>query len=354
MLYKIYFLAHHYHVRLRKIFTTIKALGYNIESLRVLPSEGLLKLNPISILRLLSVNFFALVKHDGVILAPIESIIPFNYFLFKKTIIIDYATPFSVEVKWLGYKKLSDFILAWERKILKQAQIIFVPNELMFKRVMKFRTKNNNVFLIPNYPPDSFVPKINASEFKKIIGIDKNTKIALFSGSGRLREIYGLDLLLKSWKIVESKLSNVLLIIVGPRNDSEIKKEEIIKLAHKKYGIKNILVTGWIPYTELPNWINIADICLAPRTPGFPKEWYNDKDSTKISEYAALGKPIVACGYMPSSQYFLTEQTPEAFAEGILLGFNKGIKSAIPHFWSENIKVIKRALEGINFEKRYY
>jgi len=77
-------------------------------------------------------------------------------------------------------------------------------------------------------------------------------------------------------------------------------------------------------------------VCLAPRTPGFPKRFYDDKDSTKISEYAALEKPIVAAGYAPSSQYLLVDQTPRAFAEGIMKGLDGKITPPKPHHWEEN------------------
>ena len=96
-------------------------------------------------------------------------------------------------------------------------------------------------------------------------------------GSGRLTEIYGINLLFEAWKIVVKEIKEGLLIIVGGN--------EYIRRKYMKYP--NVLFIGKKPNTELPDWINISDVCVAPRTPGFPHTFYNDKDSNKISEYAA-------------------------------------------------------------------
>jgi hypothetical protein len=94
------------------------------------------------------------------------------------------------------------------------------------------------------------------------------------------------------------------------------------------------------------NWINGADLCVAPRTPGFSAAFYNDKDSTKISEYAAFKKPIVATCYSPSEQYLLVSPNPVEFAEGILKGIEGKINPSKPHFWEENELKLLRLLNN--------
>lgn len=172
------------------------------------------------------------------------------------------------------------------------------------------------------------MPKMKPTVWRNNQEIRPETMVAVFIGGGHMREIYGLDLLLESWRRVEAAQPDSLLLIIGPLpNDSD---SQIRKL-----NLNHVKPLGVVPYAEVPEWIHIADCCSAPRTPGFPSMFYNDKDSTKISEYAALRKPIVATGYSPSNQYLLTEQNPAAFAEGILRCFDKLVSAATPHFWED-------------------
>jgi glycosyltransferase involved in cell wall biosynthesis len=268
---------------------------------------------------------------------------------FGKKYILGYPSLLSEEIKWWGSRLVSRVMFLKERMLCKDALAVLVPNELIRQYCHRILGAEKT-FVIPNYPPSSFRPSVDPNSFRKAHNIPAQLKIALCTVANRLREIYGLDLLLESWKIVEKSLENVLLIFIGPRHDAEMRLDNLKKYVYS-YGIKSVKITGWVNYNELPNWINIADVCLAPRTPGFPSQWYNDKDSTKISEYAALRKPIVAAGYSPSTQYLLTERMSEAFSEGILKAFEGKVKPAEPHFWEENEEKLFEAVELL-FETR--
>ena len=106
----------------------------------------------------------------------------------------------------------------------------------------------------------------------------------------------------------------VLLVMLG--NDSI---DEVRSLS-QSLGIKRLLLPGRVDMSKVANWVNCADVCVAPRTPGFSDAFYNDKDSNKIAEYASFGKPIVANSYAPSKQYLLVSANPVAFSEGIMKG----------------------------------
>ena len=154
-----------------------------------------------------------------------------------------------------------------------------------------------------------------------------------------MREIYGLEMMLESWKIVEEAQADAWLIVVGPL-PSDWTAQKISAL-----GLRRVKLVGWQNISILPNWIDASDVCLAPRTPGFPRMYYNDQDSTKIPEYAALRKPIVAAGYAPSSQYLLVECNHRAFAEGILQAFEGLVQGPTPHFWEEVEPILYQAVE---------
>lgn len=255
----------------------------------------------------------------------------------EKRIILMFKTPLHVEMQWLRYPKIVvNYMKFAQDMLIRKAQLVIVNNELMHRYCKKIGARK--VIICPNYPMGKFKPTLSRKAWIAINGLAKNARIALFVGGGRMLEIYGLELLLRAWSFVEKEMSDAHLVIIGPAPIFWIKQ-----FAEKR-KTKNVSVVGPVPYDYLPNWINIADVCLSPRTPGFPTEFYNDKDSTKINEYAALSKPIVVCGYSPSPRYFLADQTPQDFAEGILRAFAGKVETATPHYWEENEPSIFEAI----------
>jgi len=265
----------------------------------------------------------------------IVDVIDSSFFLLpvEKKVILLFGTPMHPEMQWLRYPKLAVKYVKFAQDILiKKAQLVIAYNEMMGEYCEEVGA--HKVILCPNYPPKNFKPTTSKQAWLASSNISKNTKIALFVAGGRMLEVYGLELLLRAWSIVEKELHDICLVIIGPAPTFWIKQSV------KKFGIKHLFAIGSVPYSSLPNWINVADVCLATRTPGFPIEFYNDKDSTKINEYAALSKPIVVCGYSPSPRYLLVPQTPHGLAEGILKAFAGEVKPAIPHYWEENESLI--------------
>jgi len=132
------------------------------------------------------------------------------------------------------------------------------------------------------------------------------------------------------------------LFIVGPYHDLNLHSSDIGRL----HNLGAHLV-GRVPHDEISQWISAADVCLSQRTPGFPTRYYNHQDSLKISEYAALRKPIVAAGYAPSSQYLSSKQNPDAYSRTILQALNGDAPIPVPMFWEENIPVLDEAYDTL-------
>lgn len=260
-----------------------------------------------------------------------------------KKVILEFSTPLHIEMEWLGYKTLCKLARRMSKLIIKKSILVICANQVMRKYCIDLGAKQTCI--VPNYPKKDFRATVNVETWRGIHGIPINSKVAIFVSGGRMREIYGLDLLLQSWKLVERCKENVMLIIIGPA------PFEWLRNYVRKLGLDSIRPMGVQNHKNIPNWINASDVCLAPRTPGFPSDWYNDKDSTKISEYAALRKPIVAAGYLPSNQYLLVDRTPEALAEGILRAFDGKVKPAEPHFWEENEDRLLKAVKYVMTKK---
>ena len=245
----------------------------------------------------------------------------------RRNLVVDFRMPLAPQLAWLGHLTMARAIERMEKACIMNRDLVIAANEMMAEKCREMGAVE--VEVIPNYPTKDFKPNVESSEWRRMNGFDHDVHLAVFGGGVWIREIYGLDMLLKSWKIVEKSVDNGYLVILGYLPVDRLRREMY------SLGIGRVLLTGRVSMCSVANWVNSADVCLAPRTPGFPNAFYDDKDSTKISEYAALGKPIVAAGYAPSSQYLLVDRTPEDFAEGIMKGFDGGIGSAEPHYWEE-------------------
>jgi len=251
--------------------------------------------------------------------------------------VVDFRTPLAYELKWLGHDLFSSIAQLNEGK-LKDVGLVIAANEHMAEYCRTIGARK--ILEIPNYPSINFKHTIGSKEWKKISNVPENVRIVLFTGGVRLREIYGIDLLLESWRIIEDSGSSAILVILGDDSIDYIKKTVF------ELNLKRVMLPGRVNSKDVANWINCADLCVAPRTPGFSSSYYNYKDSTKISEYAAFRKPIVATCYAPSKQYLLVDSNSSAFAEGIMKGLDGHISSSQPHFWEENEPLLLQSLEN--------
>jgi hypothetical protein len=276
-----------------------------------------------------------------ILCSPQPSIVDINAlasarFNYHRDLVVDCRTPFSYELSWLGHEFLASFARSIEAS-LKDVGLVLTVNEPMAKHCASLGAKNIQV--IPNYPLKTFKSTIDAEAWKLMHGLSPDCKVVLFSGGVRLRAIYGLDLLLESWRIVESSCDSCILVILGDDSIDEIKR------SCKILGLKRVLLPGRVDMPSVANWINCAEVCVAPRTPGFSDRFYNDQDSNKIAEYASFKKQIVATSYAPSDQYLLVSPTAAAFSEGILKGLDGNISLSIPHYWEDNERNLLRSLD---------
>jgi len=296
---------------------------------------GVLSPSPITLFKLASIGVQVLPLTELIVLDNVTSLA--TPMLHRKKVILEYSVPLSVEIDWLGHKKFALLAFRAEAAAIRHSKVTICPNDLMARRCLELGAART--FVIPNYPMRSFKASVAPETWRRLNGLPADGHFALFVGGGRMREIYGLEMMLESWKIVEEAQADAWLIIVGPLS-FDWTNQRISAL-----GLRRVKLVGWQNGSILPNWIGASDVCLAPRTPGFPRIYYNDQDSTKIPEYAALSKPIVAAGYAPSSQYLLVECNDRAFAEGILHAFEGRVPQPAPHFWEEVEPILYRAVE---------
>ena len=130
-----------------------------------------------------------------------------------------------------------------------------------------------------------FNPSAKNLNLAKKWGINQHDKVVLFAGT--LYKFSTLDWLAEHWNLVLEKVPEAKLLILG-EGSLLSKLKTIIKESDLE---KSIILTGWQPYELLPDFINLADICINL----FELNNITRKIiPTKLFQYLACAKPIIA------------------------------------------------------------
>lgn len=219
-----------------------------------------------------------------------------------------YKNPFKIIINILG-----EFCLNY---ILKKADFIFPISGLMKDDLVSQGLNPNKMMPVPmGVNPDIFRPK-NSDKIRFDYKLD-DSKVFLYVGS--LDKSRNLDVMISAFSIVNKRYENVKLLIVGEGCD----KHKLEELALILKLDKKVIFTGAINYFDVPNFISAADICLCPIP---PLEIFKVSSPTKLFEYMAINKPIVANKEIPELKNVLDESRAgilvkfqsNSFAEGMI------------------------------------
>jgi glycosyltransferase involved in cell wall biosynthesis len=126
----------------------------------------------------------------------------------------------------------------------------------------------------------------------KKLGLDESRRYLCFSGS--LSPWQGVEVLVPALHGLRSTAGDLNLLIVGDgelRSDLEAKAREL--------GMQDsVRFCGYVPYEEVPTYLNSADICVAPFN-AIPRNVKYGFSAIKLYEYMACGRPFVTttvCG----------------------------------------------------------
>ena len=245
----------------------------------------------------------------------------------KHTRIICIADNIVPHEKRLGDKPFT-------RYFIKPVDAFITMSEKVLADLRSFTTKK--ALLVPHPLYDNFGEKINKELARKELAIGNEQKIILFFGF--IRKYKGLDILLDAIKILkDSKLpiANCQLLIAGEfYEDRKIYDEQIDKL-----GIRDnlILHTGFIPDSEVKNYLCAADVVIQP--------YRNATQSgvTPLAYHFEVPMIVTNVGGLPAmvpdnKVGLVAEPTAASLAEKITAYFDKGESYFLPHLLEEKKK----------------
>ena len=169
------------------------------------------------------------------------------------------------------------------RFVIPLSTHVFVQSDRMCEDLVAWGAKREKLTPVPmGFDPERFrvQPQAEPSQGgKRVVGY--------LGACDRMRRI---DFIFDSFAKVLRNWPDAQLLIVGDAQE-EADKAWLREMA-RSLGIENnLVITGWLPPDEAQALISQAEICLALMA---PDPLLDSTTPTKLVEYLALGKPVVA------------------------------------------------------------
>ncbi|MBW2058259.1 MAG: glycosyltransferase family 4 protein [Deltaproteobacteria bacterium] len=169
-------------------------------------------------------------------------------------------------------------------------RIVAVTEGLRQHLVCRLGVDPGKVAVVPNgVDTAAFHPMDDPGSLESLrmrLGLPREAALVLFVGN--LASWQGIDTLLDSIPLIAASVPHARFLIVG---DGRLGEE-----LRKKSGAMSIsglvLFTGTVPHEEIPRYINLADVCVAPFVR--KRNSRTGVSPLKIHEYMACGKAVVA------------------------------------------------------------
>jgi glycosyltransferase involved in cell wall biosynthesis len=247
--------------------------------------------------------------------------------LHRKKFIYWLSYPFPEEYKrrasdgtgrypFLYWIRGSAFGLLLYRILLPRADHVFVQSEEMRRVVAR---KGIPLEKMTAVPMGIRAPQSSDSSGSHHTAIPPGVRSFLYLGS--LSRSRYIDFLLRVLVKARAGMPEVKLYLVGQAVDAE--DDVFLKQEARRLGIADsVIFVGQLPQAQALQYVQDTDVCVSPL---YPTPVFNVATPTKLVEYMAMGKPVVANTH--PDQQFLIEQSgggycvpyeEEAFADAIL------------------------------------
>src|SRR5262249_16407672 len=168
-----------------------------------------------------------------------------------------------------------------ERSTACKADAVVVGSAGMRRYLIERGVTANKIFTIyPTADDHFFSPARRAADIRQQFGLDGKLVVGFV---GSMAPYQRVDLLLLAAVEVLQVSNGVHFFIVGDGTGMAGLKRFVADNGLEK----SVTFTGRIPYEEVPEYTGAMDVCAIPHA-----TWYGSP--TKLFEYAASGKPVIA------------------------------------------------------------
>jgi len=195
------------------------------------------------------------------------------------------------------------------RIIMPFSDHIFVQTDQMLKDILKHDIPRKKMTPVPMGVSTKEIPFFG---YKTEQNRPNKEKIVLYLGT--LMKLRNMDFLVRAFEKVLRKEENTKLYLIGGGDDHS--DEQALKDEAKRLGIGNaVFITGFIPQQEAWGYVKHANVCVSPI---YPTPIYNCGSPTKLIEYMAMGKAVVANDH-PEQSLVISESKA-----GICVSYEEG------------------------------
>ncbi len=192
---------------------------------------------------------------------------------------------------------------------------VFVQSAQMKRDILKYYGDESKITPVPmGILPEMFL------NLEKDSDLDINFRKPTIVYLGTLLKHRRPSFILEVFARVKNEIQNAQLVIIG-KGDTADDLDDLKALSKKMKLDKAILFTGFIERYKAFTIIRNADVCLSPY---YPSKVLMSTSPTKILEYMAIGKPVVANIHPEQTEIIKASNgglcvnyTPEAFAEAV-------------------------------------
>jgi len=178
--------------------------------------------------------------------------------LLGTKIILDLHEP--MPELWLtkyGNNKLRWFLniqIRIEQLAIRYADIVITVNEAIKKRFVERGALAEKLVIVRNVTDETFISASTQSRSKKDFTILMH---------GAIEERYGYQLLIMTIPFLKHNIEEFKIHIVGDGSY----RNELEKLIHQNGYSDNVILTGWVPLMQVPQYIDSADVGVVPLMP---------------------------------------------------------------------------------------
>ena len=173
-----------------------------------------------------------------------------------------------------------------EKRLYSRVDMILTLTPGLTGYVKKLGADEKKIKLLP-MPVDTglFYASPPAAELARKWGITPDDRVIVYIGT--LFDFSGLDMIIRQFPRIIREIPQAKLLIVGDGPQ----RQKLKSIIRETRLLQKVLITGFQPYDTMPQYINLATVCLNPfRITGATRDIFPGK----IVQYLACAKPIVA------------------------------------------------------------
>jgi len=196
---------------------------------------------------------------------------------------------------------LEDLATRSEALALQLADRIAVISSGVQEQLAEYRIKPERYLLNPNgVDPDEFYPDIDGAPVRQRYGFTDQIVVGFI---GSFTRWHGIETLFDAAVIAAAEERRLRFLLIGEGEFRSALEKRSLDLGLRQ----TIIFTGLVPHSEAPGYLAACDILVSPHL-GFQDGTKFFGSPTKLFEYMAMGKPIIASRL---------EQIGEVIADGV-------------------------------------